>query len=252
MKNLLLLSLVLFLFSCTIEKRLYRPGYHVESHLNFKTSPRKIKKENANFISARDTKDLLLEAKLLEPSIQTQSNLLIDNDSKRCDTIIFHNGTRLLAKVESVSREEIKYIKCENLDGPLYIERTSYISFIHYANGVKEKYRETQNPVISENIETVKTPAAMVEPPLPPPIPSSARSGEKEIESFGILGFILFITSGLLANSNLNVAVVFGMLSLVFSIVSLARFADGTDRWKGKFFPIFVLVLFFIGLIIVL
>ena len=252
MKNLLLLSLAVFLFSCTIEKRLYRPGYHVESHLNFKTSNKKVKKENTNFLLARETGDLLLESKSLEPNIQAQASLIKDKDSERCDTIIFHNGTRLLAKVESVSREEIKYIKCENPDGPLYIERTSYVSFIHYANGVKEKYRDTPNSAVTDSIALVKTPAAMIEPPTPPPFPWEIGKGSKEVESFGIIGFFVFIASALLANSTLNLAIVFGFISFVFSIISLARFGDGKNRFVGLFFPIFVLIFFLVGLIVFL
>jgi hypothetical protein len=252
MKKLLLLSLVVLLFSCTIEKRLYRPGYHIESHLGLKTTNSKVKKDNANSLQAKDTGELSLETKSLEPSIQIQSILLNEINQEKCDTIIFHNGTRLLAKVESVSREEIKYIKCENLDGPLYVERTSYVSFIHYANGIKEKYRDTPNSAVTDSTGLVNTPAAMVEPPIPPPFPSAKSRGEKEVESFGIIGFLVFIASALIANSNLNVAVVFGFISFILSIISLARFGDGTNRFSGLFFPIFVMIFFLVGLIIVL
>ena len=51
------------------------------------------------------------------------------------DTIIQRNGSRIPAKVLEIDKQDVKYKKFENLDGPSYVISKSDVSIIRYQNG---------------------------------------------------------------------------------------------------------------------
>ena len=54
-----------------------------------------------------------------------------------CDVVTLNDGTDVSCKVLEINDQEIKYKKCENLDGPVYIINKKNIFRIVYANGTK-------------------------------------------------------------------------------------------------------------------
>lgn len=65
------------------------------------------------------------------------------------DIIQQKDGVSIKVKVKEVSKTEVKYLKFENLDGPLYILSLTDIDFIKYENGLIESYtqhRAVQSP----------------------------------------------------------------------------------------------------------
>lgn len=246
MKYYLLFLSVLILTSCSIEKRLYRPGFHVESHLFgknvSKTSSGNISKE----ITVSNDNDLVLEVAPMEPDLKTSSLLEVMLDTTRCDTIIFYEGTRLVAKVESISRAEVKYRKCNNLDGPVYIEVTDYISSIRYSNGTREVFKEVQNPAfnVDSGVQPYATNAPQAKAVTPP--------GEKQLEGFGFIGFLALILGAVVINSDPDFAAIAGLVSLIFAIISFSRFSSEGEKLSGRFFPIFILISTILGLLILI
>lgn len=56
------------------------------------------------------------------------------------DKIQKKDGTSLIVKLKEVSTTEIKFLKFDNLEGPIYILPLSDIDFIKYENGKIESY----------------------------------------------------------------------------------------------------------------
>ena len=76
-----------------------------------------------------------------------------------CDVIVLKSGEEINAKVSEVGTSEIKYVKCDNLNGPSYSIKKSDVFMIKYANGTKdiintpatENSNNTQNNTQSNN-----------------------------------------------------------------------------------------------------
>ena len=66
-----------------------------------------------------------------------------------CDELILYGGEIINVKVLEINDNEIKYKKCDNLDGPAYIIGKSSVKGIHYANGTDETIKESANVKIA-------------------------------------------------------------------------------------------------------
>lgn len=77
--------------------------------------------------------------------------------SIKCDTIYPKAGQKIIAKVEDIGLEIIKYKKCNNLSGPSYSILKSEVIKIAFSNGVIEKLTndaiENTNSKIENNID---------------------------------------------------------------------------------------------------
>jgi len=71
------------------------------------------------------------------------SKALLTSPPGDCDEIVLYGGDRMKAKVLEINENEIKYKKCDNLDGPTYTMSKSNVREIHYANGTDEMVSET-------------------------------------------------------------------------------------------------------------
>lgn len=86
------------------------------------------------------------------------------------DTIIKRNKEQIVAKIVEISPTEVKYKRFSFQDGPLYIDPKSQIKAIHFANGIKEEFKE--EPII------------MQAPTIGPEYYGAAPTGPK-LEMFG-------------------------------------------------------------------
>lgn len=172
----IVLATMLALTSCTIEKRVYMPGYHME-WLNGKNNP------NKNELAGRDNSKKINENKIVpdnqtaQPAINsnttdktvtasadnlivlapTNSFLAIEKltikninhlrkklyfklvkSAEDCDIIILKDGQELKAKVLEIGPNEIKYKMCDNLTGPTLSKNKSEVFMIKYPNGTKD------------------------------------------------------------------------------------------------------------------
>ncbi|MFN0188450.1 MAG: TM2 domain-containing protein [Bacteroidia bacterium] len=191
MKTSRQLSFILFvimisLYSCTMEKRVYRSGYHIEWH-NRKDNPNKIDlARKDNFNKSNDSEIEIINRKEL-PTIKsnTTSEKIAASavNSKKlanlkpisinqkdfyckkklnphqigivedCDVLTFRNGDELEVKVIEIDQSTIKYKKCDNLNGPTFSIRKSEVLSIKYPNGTKDiinSSNSSYNPTSSD------------------------------------------------------------------------------------------------------
>lgn len=142
MNNILLLIISILIFSsCSIQKRHYLNGYNVDWG-------KKISNITEENIYASTVTDIVykeentdFESKI---DIFTSNRKEINNqettykDSIKCDEILLNNGDEIKVKVLEISPIEIKYKKCDNLEGPQIIIKKSDVFLIKYSNGTKE------------------------------------------------------------------------------------------------------------------
>lgn len=155
------LSLCFLLSSCSIqfEKRRYTKGYHYsvvkrpkrtgnEVHAG---SPKKQPLPVSNPLNTKldtslmprpETPDELLISEKNSPKITGRKKPApriqitpIREVSDTCDRIFLKNGDEISAIVEEVSDKQIKYRKCGQEDGPLYILETEDLLHILFTNG---------------------------------------------------------------------------------------------------------------------
>ncbi|MEM0991450.1 MAG: hypothetical protein AAF806_13260 [Bacteroidota bacterium] len=67
--------------------------------------------------------------------------------SINCDLMILKNGDEIEAKVTEINSSEVKFRRCDNLDGPVYTKKKSEVFMIKYSNGTKEMISSTADPV---------------------------------------------------------------------------------------------------------
>lgn len=158
----LVISSLLILGSCSIEKRLHMPGYHMEWKKTGKS------KTNSDNVEVNQQSVNKLTPKKIFYRENNKSNLSISSSSKNsvqltpetinsknnsshaeenimtneCDVIIFKKGDEVEVKVLEVGVNEIRYKKCDNLNGPTFTENKSKIFMIKFANGSKTVFDE--------------------------------------------------------------------------------------------------------------
>lgn len=157
----LFLILVLLLADCSYQKRIYRKGYYVD-WLSKNSSLKKKEKLNTN--------DAQIPIKTLHPkySFDDNSLQLLSSSSKSIaynvsaskkksflndtcgDKMILKSGDEYVVKVLEITDREIKYKRCDNLNGPVYYISKSKVYLIEYANGVKEHIISDTHQDLSE------------------------------------------------------------------------------------------------------
>lgn len=80
-----------------------------------------------------------------------------------CDTIKLKNGETIIAVVNEIGTNEIKYKKCDNLTGPTYSLKRSDIYMIQYANGSSDFFGN-EKPTGEDKINAVNSADAKMDP----------------------------------------------------------------------------------------
>jgi hypothetical protein len=147
--------LILFILaSCSVDKRIYRKGYHI-GWLHHKKEIRlhENKTEVAKTIS-KSEEPVAIEVAFsvnqnneepVSASAQKRIVLPSNNRSKLVDDecgdfINFKKGDVVKAKVLEITPTEIKYRRCDNLNGPLIVVAKNDIYSIKYVNGHEEHF----------------------------------------------------------------------------------------------------------------
>jgi hypothetical protein len=149
----------------------------------------------------------------------TIGNLSLANPE--CDVVTLKDGTDVSCKVLEINEKEIKYKKCENLEGPVYIINKKYIFRIVYANGTKEVINQIK---LDEKIGT-------------------------KLDGISLTSMILGILSAL---SFFTIwGAIFGFLAIIFGIIGLNR-TKNKEKRHGKGFAIAGLITGAFGLLFAL
>jgi TM2 domain-containing membrane protein YozV len=177
--SLAILSVVLLFASCSIEKRVHLPGYHIEWHKSNKSfvSNKKVKNlENSvdkltlnniepvdeqvnldNELFASNTNEIIItspSSNILKPQkkMLNQEKLILNTD---CDFIILKNGQEIQAKVIEVGQTEVKYKNSDNQSGTTFSKNKSEIFMIKYQNGtstvMEESKSNSENTAVNED-----------------------------------------------------------------------------------------------------
>jgi hypothetical protein len=229
MKRLILLvPIICFLFySCAVQKRKYQKGYHVVWHKaqNHTDRQKKVVSKNKTSQIEDPQKTVQSTKQISEPApdlvssadphlsfaeLKRQNHL--NKKDEPCDEIIFRDGTESKAKVIEITPTEIKYKKCDNLEGPTYIAKKAEVFMIKYANGSREVFKET----VADETKTQKKNKNVDK--------SKLRFQPFAILSlvFGILSFILYFT------------IIFGPLAIVFGNIALRKIEAQPEIYKGE------------------
>ncbi|MES2284476.1 MAG: DUF4190 domain-containing protein [Bacteroidota bacterium] len=244
-KTIILFSsciLLLFIQSCSITKRHYLPGYSVEWQKN------KITERTTDLISEDPNPVVVNSLDYAKPDDEMPVSASIDksesysNSSKTflklsiqnkrfpvksiegCDVIALKNGEEINAKVLEISQTEIKYKKCDNLDGPTFIIPKSNATKIKFSNGTTEVI----NSVAAKTEESdYYSPAS--KPEVQP------YSGETIINRFALASMILAVVS----------IFIFPLvpLPIIFGIIALKQIKRSPEAYTGKGMAIFGIIL---------
>ncbi len=239
MKFLVFLSCLTLITSCTIEKRLYRPGYHIESSLFSRSVAESEHKHEPRKLKSRQEESPQFDTKDLQRTLEVKP--LLANYTNPCDTIVKKNGDKLIVKVETISESKVTYRKCDNLSGPIYEESLVKVDYLSFANGKVEKI-DSQS--LNNNDYNTSAPSAQNSSQ-----PGDVTQIKKPIEIFGLASFLSLGLCIAMGNFAPTPGLVLFIASIVLAIVSLVRFKDNPQKFGGRWMPITVLVLIGLGLI---
>lgn len=145
--------LIIIISTCSVNKRRYLSGYDISfkkskietkahsktsaveksSNINDSINVVSINSNNSNEILA-STNNKIESSLLMNKTSIINSQKLTDN----CDNIIMRNGKEIKCVVSEVGLSEIKYKKCDNLNGPIYTVDKTEVLMIQYSNGSNE------------------------------------------------------------------------------------------------------------------
>lgn len=248
LKSSLFLFLFAISFSCSIQKRVHLKGYHITWNSQQKSviSDKKNAFQADEEMIASQTEELFFETSTEKPLAFLSNSKPVEINhfstpntrtiypqkyqqaDTTCDQITLKNGEEIDAQVLEISNENVKYKRCDNLEGPTYILEKNKIFMIKYKNGSKDVFQTLTEKKQLESIQ--KTP-------------------EKPIHPLATLSLILGIVGlifGLFAS--LPAGIIFGLLALILGIIAL-ELIKSDEKFRGKGLAITGIILGLIGMI---
>lgn len=248
-----LVFLVSFNYSCKVEKRVHRSGYHVEwykgkgsqkqstsesvNDLNLSASQLPVAKEKATLdielplpelsaSAALDMEAIVLSGKSQAETSGKQANNTFLDEQTDCEVIVKTDGTRISAVVREITSTQIKYQHCDYPNGPMVILEASAVDRIIYANGMED--------IISGyNSGNVRGGSANQQSDWKP----------RKLEVVGLLSFIFAIVGLFFAG------IILGLAAFIMALISLSKFFQRPDEFMGKGFAIAGLIIGIVAII---
>lgn len=252
MKLIIQLFLSLFLVvSCTVQKRMHQPGYHVEWHSKNSSKQQvnndiQTKRKHTEKATVEQNGDLSSETvskktELTEPvDIASSSEdffeeknqvnrtpiYTVNYSKEKCDTIIMKDGERIIAQVISASSELISFQKCGDPEKKVYKMDASNVLIIKYFNDRAEVFGSNKD-VEKMNISY------------------------KQTEILSVLSLILSILA-ILTTLFLSIFAggVLSVITLIFGIVGYRKVNRNKDKYKGKGLAIVGIILSVAGIVL--
>lgn len=240
----------LVLTSCTIQKRVYRKGFHVvwnKVHLREANAPESLKNEKPSLVNKTIDKEVVVSTNRLSNVDLAKKPALILNKDTCGDILLLQNADELAVKILEIDEQTIKYKRCDNMDGAVYSIRKNKVAMITYANGVKEK-------VIAEPESVMKTSHALrIELPTEKKL---NNAGLWSLLSLFVIMALLFITifafffSFSYAAAGVIILLALGLvLPLSLAYFSLGQFRKYPNKYRGKWIPIVTISFFLLNLV---
>jgi hypothetical protein len=212
-----LVALLLVTGSCSVQKRNYQKGYYVNwfHKKNSNTPEKHSQEEKAKGIAQRSINNYETNNNIIASQKTTDDKVFFESINKplisikdTCgDRVIYKNGDEVLAKVLEIDDTQIKYKRCDNLNGPLFSVSKQKIEMIIYSNGVKET-------IISSPV--IQTPNQIQQPYQEKETPPSASIAL----AFAILGLFLLPIIGTI-------------VSLIFAEVAGNKIRSNPQKYDG-------------------
>lgn len=245
---LLLIVVLILNQSCSIEKRVHQNGFHITWKKSIPTvADNSVEEKEENVLYASTEEEFILP---------TQKSLFEENEeiepadkesplNEECDVITTMDGDEISCLVKEIGVTEIKYKKCGFEDGPTISILRNDVFMIKYRNGEKELIEHEEEKKESRY-------DALVNSNNNPHTNEPSSSG-RIAEGFGIASFVLGILGML---TLLYTSVLGSLLSLalavIFGLISLGKFSNNPEKYKGKGLPITGFILGAAGLLIFL
>lgn len=225
------------MFSCTVQKRHYRKGYHISWNdaLKTLTGEKADKKHTSPPAGTQLTEVQLVPLDLNnELSASANNNKLIDlkinrekdliNPPDSCgDVLILKNGEEQKVKIFEISDNELKYKRCNNLNGPLYAIKKDQLFLIKYTNGTRE--------LVKREVRTING------------IPEETAPVKRKTNSWAIASFVC---------ACLFFLIIPWILAPVFGCIAAYQIDNDRKKYKGRWMAVFGIVVGLIGVLIIL
>jgi hypothetical protein len=149
---------LLLLSSCSLQKRAYRPGYHVQWAANVKetkSAEPALAFSRQGILPSLETRTttvsspLLADVRYRPAPVFTGSRTYLDD----CDTLVLRNEGEIKARVFLVTDTEIKYKFCNNLGGAMLVIAKNDVAMIKYSNGRRDVFTPGPSPVVDDIYE---------------------------------------------------------------------------------------------------
>lgn len=247
---LLLIAIITLNQSCAIEKRVYQKGYHVTWKKNIpNVADNSVEEKEESVLFASIDEDFVLptENGVFEESNEITAAYKESSLYEECDVITTMDGDEISCLVKEIGVTEIKYKKCGFEDGPTISILREDVFMIKYRNGDKEliEHEEERESKNNSLLNTNQNPSS-----------NQTTPNGRISEGFGITSFILGICGmlTLLFSSYFSIVGVLVVLLLagVFGLISLSKFYNFPDKYKGKGLSITGLILGGVGLLVLL
>lgn len=157
---LVLIGLILS-SSCKVTKRLYNKGYHIESYSSNERPKKDFKREEERVVNDtiiihktfpsgnnhinREDDDLFASAEI---NLNKNSTIKL-NKTNECDILILSDGSEIKVKVIEITESNVKYKKCNYLEGPNFVKSLKEVHLIKFSNGenfIPKIYEEEEEP----------------------------------------------------------------------------------------------------------
>lgn len=226
-KRIIVICIVLIAaVSCSVKKRNYRDGYYIDwahkkkgnvsAQKELKHPSHHPEKDEVVASSAENKEALVLADDQLVLPIKDQASPLTLALQDTCgDKILFKSGDMVLGKVLEITDDKIKYKRCDNIDGPLFVVSKGTVQSITYVNGVVDVIvPPAYNPGNGNSNE-----------------PGRSYNGPQIIHPKAAWGFGLLI-AGLLTFI-IGIGVIGIVLALIFSSKAQKEILADPKRYKG-------------------
>lgn len=149
-------------------------------------------------------------------NIENESHKSIFDEEDECAEMIKRNGDIIEVKVIEVGVSEIKYKKCEHLDGPIYSILKSDVFMIKYSNGEKDVFKEDSKP---NNTDSDNKPS----------------SNNSTFDFLGFFGMLIGI-SGVIVYFLFSwpVGLGLGLTALILGVISSSTEKKNPGTWRTK------------------
>lgn len=237
--------ILLILASCSIQKRVYLKGYNItqtsRSHF-FKK--KEMNSEKVRFDSRNNDKVEYLTYQNSQLNASLNQGIVLDQNSftfyskydplDSCDIIILKkNAEEIKAKVIEITATSIKYKKCGDPNGKVFLLKKSDAFMVKYPNGQKEVIKDTKEEEKKHESTSTNENGNFIEYSN-----NDGRRGGSKINGLAVAGFI-FCLSGILS-----------FLGLILCAVGLSQIKKYPEKYKGKGLAIAGIIVGIIALVI--